>query len=94
VIVEGNTVVESLDPDLALMVAAPGQKEIKVSARRIVDRIDGLYVPPWNGAGGEGNGDPGALVGRPGAWERPVWGPGDLDGIAARLGGTPTRAGV
>jgi hypothetical protein len=95
VVIEGNRVVESLDPDLAVMVALPEQKEIKVSARRIVERMDGLYVPEWNGASGR---DAAALVGTPGVWERPVWGPGDLDRIAARLGAdpmtAPTRAGV
>jgi hypothetical protein len=93
VVIEGNRVVESLDPDLAVMVALPGQKEIKVSARRIVGRVHGLYVPEWNGA----DRDPGSLVGAPGAWERPVWGPADLDRLAAELGGEPaaasTRAG-
>ena len=94
VVIEGNRVVESLDPDLAVMVASPDQKEIKVSARRILGRMDGLYVPEWNGASGR---DPAPLVGAPGAWERPVWGPDDLDRIAAMLRGDPvtsTRAGV
>ena len=89
VVVEGNRVVESLDPDLAVMVALPEQKEIKVSARRIVGRMDGLYVPEWNGATRR---DPAALVGSTGAWERPVWGPGDLDRIAAGLRGDPAAA--
>jgi hypothetical protein len=93
VVIEGNRVVESLDPELAVMVALPDQKEIKVSARRIVGRVHGLYVPQWNGA----EGDPGSLVGAPGAWERPVWGPVDLDRIAAGLRREPasasTRAG-
>jgi hypothetical protein len=65
------------------MVARPGQKEVKVSARKIVDRIDALYVPEGNG--GSATEDPGALVGAPGAWRRPVWGPPDLDRIAAEL---------
>ena len=95
VIVEGNTVVESLDPHLALMVALPGQKEVKVSARRIVGRMDGLYVPGWNGAAGS---DAGALVGAVGPWQRPVWGPEDLERIASGLRGdgstASTRAGV
>ena len=95
VVIEGNRVVESLDPDLAVMVAQPDQKEIKVSARRIIGRMHGLYVPDWNGAPGR---DPAALVGAPGAWERPVWGPADLDRLAAGLRGdplkAPTRAGV
>lgn len=94
VIVEGNTVVESLDPDLAIMVALPGQKEIKVSARRIAGRMDGLYVPEGSGAGV----DAGALLGLSGTWQRPVWGPEDLDGIATGLAGdtrtASTRAGV
>ena len=89
VVVEGNRVVESLDPDLAVMVALPEQKEIKVSARRIVGRMDGLYVPEWTGAAGR---DPAALVGSSTLWERPVWGPGDLDRIAAGLRGDPTAA--
>lgn len=81
VLVEGNRVVESLSPDLAVMVARAGQKEIKSSARRILDRMDALYVSVPGG-----DGDPGALVdAAPGAWRRPVWGPSDLDGIAARL---------
>ena len=82
VVIEGNRVVESLDPDLAVMVALPGQKEIKVSARRIVGRMHGLYVPEWNGVADR---DPAFLVGAPGAWERPVWGPDDLDRLAAGL---------
>ena|SRR5687767_2499687 len=95
VVVEGNRVVESMEPDLAVMVALPEQKEIKVSARRIVGRMDGLYVPEWNG---EASRDPAALVGSTEAWERPVWGPGDLDRIAAGLRGdltaVSTPAGV
>jgi hypothetical protein len=80
VLVEGNRVVESLSPDLAIMVARPGQKEVKSSARRIVDRMDALYLPMPDGD------DPGALLGGPpGAWRRPVWGPADLDAIATRL---------
>ena len=68
---------------LALLVARPGQKEIKVSARRILERMDALYLPDGPAE------DPGALVGRPGAWARAVWGPADLDGIASdlRMGG-------
>ena len=95
VIVEGNTVVESLDPDLAVMVALPGQKEIKVSARRIAGRMDALYVPGGNGAA---RADASALLGVADAWERPVWGPEDLDRIASGLRGdartASTRAGV
>ena len=94
VIVEGNTVVESIDPDLALMVARPDQKEIKVSARRIVGRVDALYVPAGNGDGR----DAGGLLGAAEPWERPVWGPADLDAIASGLRTNPaassTRAGV
>lgn len=87
VIVEGNTVVESLAPDLAVMVAQPGQKEIKVSARRIVGRMDALYVPEGNGVR-----DPAALVGGMGPWQRPVWGPADLDRVASGLRGAATPA--
>ncbi|HET6362192.1 MAG TPA: hypothetical protein VFH11_09045 [Gemmatimonadota bacterium] len=89
VVIEGNRVVESLDPDLAVMVALPGQKEIKVSARRIVGRMHGLYVPEWNGVADR---DPAFLVGAPGAWERPVWGPDDLDRLAAGLCRDPAPA--
>jgi hypothetical protein len=81
VFVEGNRVVEALEPDLAVMVARPGQSEVKVSARRIAGRVDALYVPD----GDADVPDPGALVGAPGEWTRPVWGPGDLDRIAADL---------
>ena len=80
VLVEGNRIVERLSPDLAILVARPGQKEIKPSARRIVGRMDALFVPEGDGAS-----DPGALVGQPGGWEKTVWGPSDLDGIAASL---------
>lgn len=82
VVIEGNRVVEGLEPDLALMVARQGQREVKSSARRIVDRVDALYVPEEDGGRPE---DPGALVGAPGTWRRPVWGPGDLEKIAAGL---------
>ena len=83
VLVEGNRVVESLSPDLALMVALPGQKEVKPSARRIVDRMDALYVPHGEDPLAA---DASALVGAPaGSWLRPVWGPLDLDRIASRL---------
>lgn len=81
VFVEGNRVLESLEPDLAVMVARPGQKEVKVSARRIAGRVDALYLPDGEAAGP----DPGALLGAPGGWTGPVWGPGDLDRIAADL---------
>ena len=81
VLVEGNRVVEGLTPDLAILVARSGQKEIKVSARRIVDRMHALFVPDGPTE------DPAALVGAPNGWSRPVWGPGDLDEIAAGLRG-------
>jgi molybdopterin-guanine dinucleotide biosynthesis protein len=80
VLVEGNRIVERLSPDLAILVARPGQKEIKASARRIVGRMDALFVPE-----ADGENDPGALVGAPGGWSKTVWGPSDLDGIAAAL---------
>jgi hypothetical protein len=79
VLVEGNRIVTRLSPDLAILVARPGQKEIKASARRIVGRMDALFVPE------DGADDPGALVGAPGGWVKTVWGPSDLDGIAAAL---------
>jgi hypothetical protein len=42
--------------------------------------MDALFVPDGDCAG-----DPGALVGAPGGWSKSVWGPSDLDGIAAAL---------
>src|SRR5687767_7981059 len=89
VLVEGNRVVRALAPDLALLVAGPGQREVKNSARRILDRLDALYVPEA-GAARRAAADPGALVGAPGvppaaAWA--VWGPDDLDAIAERARG-------
>lgn len=84
-IVEGNRVVTSARPDLAILVASPTQPEVKASATAILDRIDALYVPT-DDAAEEAREDPGALVGaRPGARSWPVWGPGDLDRIAARF---------
>jgi len=83
VVIEGNRVVEGLQPDLSVLVARPGQREVKVSARRIVGRVDALYVPDGRDAGAIA--DPGALIGAPGAWRGPVWGPPDLDQIAAEL---------
>jgi hypothetical protein len=71
------------------MVALQGQKEIKVSARRIVGRVHGLYVPEGNGVGAR---DAAALVGAEGPWERPIWGPEDLDRIAAGLREDPAAA--
>jgi len=83
VLVEGNRVIESCEPGLSILVASPDQEEVKPSARRIVDRVHGLYV--FGGSNGE---DPGELVGRPGGWDgRPVWGPADLPEIALRAAG-------
>ncbi len=87
VVVEGNRVVESLAPDMALLVVHPSQSEIKSSARRILDRIDALYVMDAASAR-TAAGDAASLTGRPeGPW--PVWGPDDLDRMAerARAGG-------
>jgi hypothetical protein len=65
------------------MVAHPTQSEVKSSARRIVDRMHALYVPDE----APGGSDAAALVGRDAGWERPVWGPADLDAIAERARG-------
>lgn len=83
VLVEGNRVVVSLAPTLAILVASPDQREIKGTARRVRDRLDAVFVPePLTGP----RPDPAALVGAPpGTFARPVWGPADLDRIAARL---------
>ncbi|MDX1622394.1 MAG: hypothetical protein R3199_00210 [Gemmatimonadota bacterium] len=87
VLVEGNAVVGSVDPDLALMVAHPGQSEVKSSAVAILDRIDALYVPEGTAARAAAD-DPSPLVGAPAgtrAW--PVWGPAGLDLLADRCRG-------
>lgn len=83
VLVEGNRVVAALAPTLAILVASPGQREIKGTVRRIRERLDAVYVPELPAGLLP---DAAALVGAPpGTFARPVWGPGDLDRIAARL---------
>lgn len=84
-IVEGNLVVRSVRPDLALLVAHPGQKEVKSSAVKIFDRLDALYVPAHAPARIAAS-DPSRLVGAPpGSRDWPVWGPDELDRIADRV---------
>jgi len=81
VLVEGNRIVRGCRPALALMVARPDQREVKATARRILDHVDALYVPDPSAVR-----DPAELVGaEPGTRSWPVWGPDDLDRIAARL---------
>lgn len=84
VLVEGNRILLGVDPDLAVLVARAQGGEVKPTARRILDRIDALYVPDVEAACLV---ETATLVG---AWagERSwfVWGPGDLDRIASRLG--------
>jgi hypothetical protein len=61
-----------------VLVAHPRQREVKSSARRILDRIDVLFVPDDRAAGSVD--DPSPLVGshvRSRCW--PVFGPADLD---------------
>lgn len=82
VVVEGNRIVESCRSDLALLVAHPSQTEVKSSARRILGRVDALYVPDE-----EPVSDAAALVGAGSGWDRPVWGPADLDAIVERARG-------
>ena len=85
VLVEGNRIVESCRPTLAILVAHPRQKEIKSSARRILERIDAVYVPEAD-MGEEA--DSASLIGAaPGSPPRTLWGPPDLDRVAARLRG-------
>jgi hypothetical protein len=84
VLVEGNRMLRGVRPDLAILVVPRASGEIKPTARRILDRIDALYVPDL----GASPLDPGLLVGEPPrsrTW--PVWGPSDLGWIAARLDG-------
>jgi len=85
VIVEANRAVRAVEPDLAILVAHPAQKEIKATARRIAGRMHALYVPDREAALAA---DPVALAGAElGARPCPVWGPDDLDRIAARAAG-------
>lgn len=87
VLVEGNRIVESCAPNFAILVAHPAQKEVKPTARRILERLDALYVPDREAARVAAE-DPAALVGATPASRRwPVWGPDDLDRIAERVGG-------
>lgn len=44
VIVEGNSFLEFVDPDFALMCARAGENKLKSSARRNVKRADALYL--------------------------------------------------
>lgn len=89
VVVEGNRIVQACGPDLAVMVAHPGQREVKSSARRILDRIDALYVPDREAARAARQ-DPAALVGSPpGSRPWPVWGPDEIDDIVERSRGGP-----
>lgn len=87
VVVEGNRVIESVAPDLAILVAHPAQREVKASARRILRRVHALYVPDAEAARAAVE-DPDPLVGAaPGGAPRTVWGPADLDQVVARARG-------
>ena len=83
VLVEGNRIVRGCRPDLAIMVASPGQREVKATARRILGQVDALYVPDRDVAGASPESVVAALVGT--ATIKLVWGPDDLDAIAARV---------
>jgi molybdopterin-guanine dinucleotide biosynthesis protein len=85
VLVEGNRIVRACEPALAILVARADQREVKATARRILDRVDALYMPDRAQARAA---DVEALLG-PAAARRAwtVWGPDDLDTIAARLAG-------
>ncbi|HUP00257.1 MAG TPA: hypothetical protein VM737_01885 [Gemmatimonadota bacterium] len=95
VLVEGNRIVETCRPALAILVVHPNQKEIKSSARRILSRVDALYVPDLDPAADAELDlrravvdDPAVLTGAaPGSRRWPVWGPSDLDRIAAPFRG-------
>ncbi|MFN2383675.1 MAG: hypothetical protein ABR559_05360 [Gemmatimonadota bacterium] len=85
ILVEGNRILAACDPALAILVAHPDQKEVKGTARRIISRVDALYVPDAAAARSTAA-DPAAVLGPlPARWNAPVWGPGDLDAISARL---------
>lgn len=83
VLVEGNRIVRGCRPDLAIMVASPGQREVKATARRILGQVDALYVPDADAVGTSPESMAAALVGTSAIGL--VWGPDDLDAIAARL---------
>jgi len=85
VLVEGNRILERLPrPRLAFLVAHPAQREVKSSARRILDRIDAVFIPDAGLAGSLE--DPSALVDAPPGTRRwPVFGPPDLDRLADTL---------
>ena len=86
VLVEGNRILEHIRPRLAILVAHPDQREVKSSARRVLDHIDVVYVPDDGGA--REIDDPSALVGAAAGTRRwPVYGPADLDGLARRARG-------
>ncbi len=91
VLIEGNRVAPLCRPDLAILVASADQREVKSSARRVLDRIDALYVP----AGAVAADAVAGLVGRalPGVLR---WGPAELDCVAAdlRARAAGTRAAV
>lgn len=81
VLVEGNRILEHVEPRLAVLVARQDQREVKSSARRILDRIDVLFVPDDRMAGNLA--DPSTLVAGPaGSRSWPVFGPADLDELA------------
>lgn len=85
VVVEGNRILERVTPRLAVLVAHPGQREVKSSALRILDRIDVLFVP--DEAAVAKIDDPSSLVGsRDGTWSWPVFGPADLDVLVKLIG--------
>lgn len=86
VLVEGNRVIAAFDPVLAILVAHPRQREVKATARRILDRVDAVYVPD-RAAARAAAADPAPLVGAESGSRRwPVWGPDDLARIAAEIG--------
>lgn len=85
VVVEGNRILEHVTPRLAVLVAHPDQREIKSSARRVLDRIDVLFVPDDAVAGALD--DPSSLVGSPPRSRRwPIFGPADLERLAEMAG--------
>jgi hypothetical protein len=85
VLVEGNRILLGVRPDLAILVVPSAPGEVKPTARRILDRIDALYVPDPETS----RLDPAVLLGAPaGSRTWPVWGPADLDRVAARLNGS------
>jgi hypothetical protein len=50
VVVEGNSFLDYIDADFAIMCARAGENKLKTSARRILDKADALYLSTIDGS--------------------------------------------